>query len=124
MQKKLVQSSLALAAATALGLGGAFVSGPAAADSPELTQQAAQKAAKSISVVNAFGFDNGTLHLGVENEADVDSAEIEKLQKKYGADNVVVQAGIPEVEAYAKNDLVGGAINVKWISAPNHQVGR
>ena len=35
MQKKLVQSSLALAAATALGLGGAFVAGPAAADSPK-----------------------------------------------------------------------------------------
>ncbi|MGC2940076.1 MULTISPECIES: S1 family peptidase [unclassified Brevibacterium] len=109
MQKKLVQSSLALAAATALGLGGALVTGPAMADSPELTQQTAQKAAKSIPVVNAFGFDNGTLHLGVENEGDVDSAEIEKLQKKYGADSVVVQAGIPEVEAHAADDLVGGA---------------
>ena len=44
MQKKLVQSSLALAAATALGLGGALVSGPAMADSADLTQVAAQKA--------------------------------------------------------------------------------
>ncbi|UZD63497.1 S1 family peptidase [Brevibacterium sp. JSBI002] len=109
MQKKLVQSSLALAAATALGLGGALVSGPAMADTADLTQVTAQKAAKSISVVNAFGFDNGTLHLGVEDEADVDAAEIEKLQKKYGADNVVVSAGFPEVKAHAKNDLVGGA---------------
>ena len=109
MQKKLVQSSLALAAATALGLGGALVSAPAMADSADLTQVAAQKAAKSISVVNAFGFDDGTLHLGVEDEEDVDAAEIEKLQKKYGADNVVVSAGFPEVKAHAKNDLVGGA---------------
>jgi LPXTG-motif cell wall-anchored protein len=109
MQKKLVQSSLAMAAAAALGLGGAFVTAPAMADEPELTQVTAQKAAKSISEVNAFGFDNGTLHLGVEGEGDVDSAEIEKLQKKYGADNVVVKAGIPKVEAYAADDLVGGA---------------
>lgn len=109
MQKKFVQSSLALTAAAALGLGGAFVAGPAAADSPVLNQQAAHQAAKSISEVNAFGFEDGTLHLGVDRDSDIDAAGIEKLQTKYGADKVEVQAGIPELDAYAANDLVGGA---------------
>ncbi|WCE41693.1 trypsin-like serine protease [Brevibacterium sp. BDJS002] len=109
MHKKFVQSSLALTAAAALGLGGAFVAGPAAAESPVLNQQAAHQAAKSISEVNAFGFEDGTLHLGVDRDSDIDAAGIEKLQTKYGADKVEVQAGIPELDAYAANDLVGGA---------------
>jgi LPXTG-motif cell wall-anchored protein len=112
MQKKLVQSSLALAAATAFGLGGAFVAGPAAADQvkPEMSAQSATQAAKKIAVVNAFGFDEATktLNLGVESAEDVDAKQIEALKDKYGADSVKVTAGVPEGQAYAGNDAVGG----------------
>ncbi|WP_227492737.1 LPXTG cell wall anchor domain-containing protein [Brevibacterium sp. CFH 10365] len=112
MQKKLVQSSLALAAATALGLGSAFVAGPAAADQikPEMNAQAATQAAKKIDVVNAFGFDESTktLSLGVESGKDVDAKQIEELKAKYGADAVEVTAGVPEVQAYAGHKAVGG----------------
>ncbi|SMX68907.1 MULTISPECIES: LPXTG cell wall anchor domain-containing protein [unclassified Brevibacterium] len=111
MQKKLVQSSLALTAAAALGLGGAFVAGPAAAGPQQvLTEQQAVKAAKNVDVVNAFGFDEKTktLHLGVEGEADVNSKEIKDLKKKYGAESVEVVSGMKAAEPYAKNDAVGG----------------
>ncbi|MDN5710941.1 LPXTG cell wall anchor domain-containing protein [Brevibacterium aurantiacum] len=125
MQKKLVQSSLALTAAAALGLGGAFVAGPAAAGPQQvLTEQQAVKAAKSVDAVNAFGFDakTKTLHLGVEGEGEADSKQIQDLKKKYGAEQVEVVTGIEEAEPYAKNDAVGGMGYLSMIpSQPGYQ---
>ncbi|WP_167195487.1 chymotrypsin family serine protease [Brevibacterium pigmentatum] len=118
MQKKLVQSSLALAAATALGLGGAFVAGPAAADSPKTlkvqTEAQMQEAGgtylagddgKLPEEIGQIGFKANTLHIGAVEK----TAAVEELAKKY--DNVEVQIG-PEYasfEAQGKKDLVGGA---------------
>ena len=125
MQKKFVQSSLALAAAAALGLGSAFVAGPAAAGPQQvLTEQQAVKSAKSVDVVNAFGFDakTKTLHLGVEGEGDADSKQIQDLKKKYGAEQVEVITGMEEAEPYAKNDAVGGMGYLSKIpSQPGYQ---
>ncbi|MFC9444314.1 LPXTG cell wall anchor domain-containing protein [Brevibacterium sp. NPDC056947] len=112
MQKKLVQSSLALTAAAALGLGSAFFAGPAIADGakPAFSQQSATTAAKQIEEVNAFGFDKSTktLTLGVESDSDVDTKKIDELKEKYGADKVEVLSGFSEMKAYAANDAVGG----------------
>jgi hypothetical protein len=118
MQKKLVQSSLALAAATALGLGGAFVAGPAAADAPKnlkvQTEAQMQEAVdtylagddgKLPDEIGQIGFKANTLHIGAVEK----TAAVEELAKKY--DNVEVQIG-PEFasfEAHGKKDLVGGA---------------
>ena len=118
MQKKLVQSSLALAAATALGLGGAFVAGPAAADAPKTlkvqTEAQMQEAVdtylagddgKLPEEIGQIGFKANTLHIGAVEK----TAAVEELAKKYG--NVDVQVG-PEFasfEAQGKRDLVGGA---------------
>ncbi|WP_193070693.1 MULTISPECIES: LPXTG cell wall anchor domain-containing protein [unclassified Brevibacterium] len=108
MQKKLVQSSLALTAAAALGLGSAFVASPAmASDAPQKldvqSDAQVQKALSDIEGVNAYGSEDGKLNLGVEKKTD----EIKDLEKKF--DNVKVTTGVQELEPYAKNDLVGGA---------------
>ncbi len=110
MQKKLVQSSLAIAAATALGLGGAFVAGPVAADiGPEkLNVQSdtqIQKALADIdaSNVNAYGVSNGTLNLSVLEKTE----DIIQFEEQF--ENVEIVTGVGELKPYAKNDLVGGA---------------
>ncbi|SMX71872.1 LPXTG cell wall anchor domain-containing protein [Brevibacterium aurantiacum] len=107
MQKKLVQSSLALTAAAALGLGGAFVASPALADGPQkLNVQSdtqIQKALSDVEGVNAYGAKGGKLNIGVAEKTDA----IKDLEKKY--DNVVVTEGIKEMKPYAANDIVGGA---------------
>ena len=108
MQKKLVQSSLALAAATALGLGSAFVASPAVADNgpQKLNVQSdtqVQKALADVEGVNAYGERNGKLHLGAEEETKA----LKALDEKY--ENVVVDYGVKQLEPYAKNDVVGGA---------------
>ncbi|WP_350271138.1 LPXTG cell wall anchor domain-containing protein [Brevibacterium sp. CBA3109] len=107
MQKKLVQSSLALTAAAALGLGSAFVASPALADGPQKldvqNDKQVQKALSDIEGVNAYGEKDGQLNLGVEKKTD----KIEDLEKKY--DNINVVEGVKELEPYAKMDLVGGA---------------
>ncbi|MGO3021793.1 MAG: LPXTG cell wall anchor domain-containing protein [Brevibacterium sp.] len=108
MQKKLVQSSLAISAAAALGLSGALVASPAMADNApqklDLQSEAhVQKALSSIEGVNAYGTDGGELSIGVAEKTD----EIKKLEKKY--QNIKVTEGVKELKPYAKNDLVGGA---------------
>ncbi|MCS4591677.1 S1 family peptidase [Brevibacterium sediminis] len=108
MQKKLVQSSLALTAATALGLGGAFAASPAVADNgpQKLNVQsdaAVQKTLDKASGVNAYGAKNGKLTIGVE-KADKTT---KKLEQDFS--NVKVVEGVKELKAYAGNDLVGGA---------------
>ncbi|MBM6590082.1 LPXTG cell wall anchor domain-containing protein [Brevibacterium sp. RIT 803] len=108
MQKKLVQSSLALTAAAALGLGSAFVASPAMADNApqklDVQNDAqVQKALSGLSGVNAYGKTDGKLNLGVEKKTD----EIKDLEKKFHNINVV--DGIKELKPYAKKDLVGGA---------------
>ena len=118
MQKKLVQSSLALTAAAALGLGGAFVAGPsAAADKPEVnvgTDSALQTAVfKNLadkngdlpSEVGRFGVQGETLVLGVSKE----TKKVSTFSSKYENVDVVVDsrytAGVPQ----ASKNLVGGA---------------
>ncbi|AOP53334.1 LPXTG cell wall anchor domain-containing protein [Brevibacterium aurantiacum] len=108
MQKKLVQSSLAMTAAAALGLGGAFVASPAMADNaPQKlnveNDAQVQKALSGIEGVNAYGETDGKLNLGVEKKTD----EIKELEKKF--DNINIVDGIKELKPYAKKDLVGGA---------------
>ena len=108
MQKKLVQSSLALTAAAALGLGSAFVASPAMADNApqklDVQNDAqVQKALSGLSGVNAYGAKDGKLNLGVEKKTD----EIKDLEEKF--DNIHVVDGIKELKPYAKKDLVGGA---------------
>ncbi|SMY00310.1 S1 family peptidase, partial [Brevibacterium casei] len=109
MQKKLVQSSLALTAAAALGLGSAFFASPAMATGPQkLDVQSDKQVEKALADldadnVNAYGVKNGKLNLGVEKKTD----EIKDLEKKF--DNVEVIAGVGKLDAYAKNDFVGGA---------------
>ncbi|MGC3021279.1 MULTISPECIES: S1 family peptidase [unclassified Brevibacterium] len=108
MQKKLVQSSLALSAAAALGLGSAFVATPAMADSApqklDLQSEAhVQKALSGIEGVNAYGAEDGELNIGVAEKTD----EIKDLEKQYK--NINVTEGIKELKPYADNDLVGGA---------------
>ncbi|KZE09963.1 MULTISPECIES: S1 family peptidase [Brevibacterium] len=107
MQKRLVQSSLALTAATALSLGSAFFASPAmAAEAQTLDVQSdkqIQKALSDIEGVNAYGERNGKLSLGVEKK----TAEIKELEKKFT--NIKVTEGIKELKPYAKNDVVGGA---------------
>ena len=107
MQKRLVQSSLALTAATALSLGSAFFASPAmAAEAQKIDVQSdkqIQKALSDIEGVNAYGERNGKLSLGVEKK----TPEIEELEKKYT--NIKVTEGIKELKPYAKNDVVGGA---------------
>ncbi|MGO0603532.1 LPXTG cell wall anchor domain-containing protein [Brevibacterium linens] len=108
MQKKLVQSSLAISAAAALGLSGALVASPAMADNVpqklDLQSEAhVQKALSGIEGVNAYGTDGGELSIGVAEKTD----EIKKLEKKY--QNIKVTEGVKELKPYAKNDLVGGA---------------
>ncbi|AMT93663.1 hypothetical protein A2T55_07645 [Brevibacterium linens] len=119
MQKKLVQSSLALAAATALGLGGAFVAGPAAAaDAPktlEIQSESDLQTAVSnylsedegeiADEVGRFGFSDGNLYLGVTEKTE----QVKKLEEKF--DNVEVKVGsqYQAFEAQDKKTLVGGA---------------
>src|SRR5690625_3555612 len=108
MQKRLVQSSLALSAAAALGLGSAFAASPAMADSGpqklDLQSEAQiQKALSGIEGVNAYGADGGELNIGVAKKTD----EIKDLEDKY--DNINVNEGVKELKPYASNDLVGGA---------------
>ena len=108
MQKKLVQSSLAISAAAALGLSGALVASPAMADkAPQKldvqSEAHVQKALSGIEGVNAYGTEGGELSIGVAKKTD----EIKKLEKKY--QNIKVTEGIKELKPYAKNDLVGGA---------------
>ena len=110
MQKKLVQSSLALTAAAALGLGSAFVAAPAMADAgpQKLNVQSdaqVQSALESAGQVNAYGAKNGKLTIGVADADDAPKAQ--KLAKKYS--NVVVLGGFEQLKPYAGNDLVGGA---------------
>ena len=118
MQKKLVQSSLAMTAAAALGLGSAFVASPAMADSgpQKLNVQndaQVQKALSGIEGVNAYGESDGQLHLGVETKTD----EIKELETKF--DNINIVDGIKELKPYAKKDLVGGAGYLAGSSAGN-----
>ncbi|SDS84181.1 LPXTG-motif cell wall anchor domain-containing protein [Brevibacterium siliguriense] len=108
MQKKLVQSSLAISAAAALGLSGALVASPAMADNApqklDLQSEAhVQKALSGVEGVNAYGTEGGELSIGVAKKTD----EIKKLEEKY--QNIKVTEGIKELKPYAKNDLVGGA---------------
>ncbi|GAA1502510.1 S1 family peptidase [Brevibacterium permense] len=108
MQKKLVQSSLAISAAAALSLSGALVASPAMADNApqklDLQSEAhVQKALSGIEGVNAYGTDGGELSIGVAKKTD----EIKKLEKKY--QNIKVTEGVQELKPYAKNDLAGGA---------------
>ncbi|MGO3893418.1 trypsin-like serine protease [Brevibacterium aurantiacum] len=109
MQKKLVQSSLALTAAAALGLGGAFVASPAmAADAgpQKLDVQSdaqVQKALSDIDGVNAYGAKGGKLNIGVEKK----TAEVEDLEEKFT--NIDVTVGVKELKRYAETDVVGGA---------------
>ncbi|MCU4297096.1 LPXTG cell wall anchor domain-containing protein [Brevibacterium permense] len=108
MQKKLVQSSLAISAAAALSLSGALVASPAMADNApqklDLQSEAhVQKALSGIEGVNAYGTDGGELSIGVAKKTD----EIKKLEEKY--QNIKVTEGVKELKPYAKNDLVGGA---------------
>ncbi|AOP53335.1 hypothetical protein [Brevibacterium aurantiacum] len=73
MQKKLVQSSLALTAAAALGLGSAFVASPALADGPQTldvqNEKQVQKALNSVGGVNAYGVRGNELNIGVAKPA-------------------------------------------------------
>ncbi|SMX79409.1 LPXTG cell wall anchor domain-containing protein [Brevibacterium antiquum] len=107
MQKKLVQSSLALTAAAALGLGSAFVASPALADGPQKldvqNETQVQKALSKVEGINAYGESNGKLHIGAEKESDA----LEKLADDY--ENVEVRYGVKELKPHAGNDLVGGA---------------
>ncbi|HCG55839.1 MULTISPECIES: S1 family peptidase [Brevibacterium] len=108
MQKKLVQSSLALTAAAALSLGSAFVASPAMADngSQKLDVQSdaqVQKALSDVEGVNAYGAKGGQLNIGVEKK----TSEIKDLEKKY--ENINVTDGVKELKRHAKNDVVGGA---------------
>ncbi|MBM6590081.1 LPXTG cell wall anchor domain-containing protein [Brevibacterium sp. RIT 803] len=107
MQKKFVQSSLALTAAAALGLGSAFVASPALADGPQKldvqNNAHVQKALADVEGVNAYGAKGGKLNIGVAEKTDA----IEALEEEY--DNVVVTEGIKELKPYAANDIVGGA---------------
>ncbi len=108
MQKKLVQSSLALTAATALGLGGAFAASPAFADNgPQKlnvqSEAAVQKTLDKASGVNAYGAKNGKLTIGVAKADD----ETKQLEEDFT--NVKVVEGVKALKAYAGNDLVGGA---------------
>ncbi|WP_423057427.1 S1 family peptidase [Brevibacterium linens] len=117
MQKKLVQSSLALAAATALGLGGAFVAGPAAADQPEVkvsSENAVQtavyenlsdKSGKLVSEVGRFGVDGDNLVVGVAKKTD----KVKTFASKYDNVEVIVDSKYVAGEPQAKTDLVGGA---------------
>ncbi|GAA0036994.1 hypothetical protein JCM18882A_29730 [Brevibacterium metallidurans] len=104
-----MQSSLALTAAAALGLGSAFFASPAMATGPQKldvqSDKQVEKALADIDAgnVNAYGIKNGKLNLGVEKKTD----EIKDLEKKF--DNVEVITGIGELKPYAANDIVGGA---------------
>ena len=108
MQKKLVQSSLALAAATALGLGSAFVASPAVADNgpQKLNVQSeakVQSVLEQVGEVNAYGAKNGKLTIGVSEGND----NADEIAKKYS--NVNIIKGIDQLKPRAANDLVGGA---------------
>ncbi|MCD1284546.1 LPXTG cell wall anchor domain-containing protein [Brevibacterium sp. GP-SGM9] len=108
MQKKLVQSSLALSAAAALGLGGALTASPAMADNgPQKldvqSETQVQKALADVDGINAYGAKGGKLNLGVEKK----TSEIKDLEKKYK--NINVTEGVKELKRYAENDVVGGA---------------
>ncbi|KAB1949074.1 trypsin-like serine protease [Brevibacterium linens] len=117
MQKKLVQSSLAMAAAAALGLGGAFVAGPAAADQPEVkvsSENAVQTAVyknlsdssgKLVSEVGRFGVDGDDLVVGVAKKTD----KVKSFASKYDNVEIVVDPKYVAGEPQAKTDLVGGA---------------
>ena len=117
MQKKLVQSSLALAAATALGLGGAFVAGPAAADQPEVKvssdnavqtavyKNLSDKSGKLVSEVGRFGVDGDNLVVGVAEKTD----KVKSFASKYDNVEVVVNPKYVAGEPQANTDLVGGA---------------
>lgn len=118
MQKKLVQSSLALTAAAALGLGGAFVAGPAAAaDKPDLNVQTdtalqtavhknlADKNGELASEVGRFGVKGYTLVLGVSEKTD----KVKELASKYDNVEVIVDSKFTEAEPQGAKDLVGGA---------------
>ncbi|WP_166971205.1 LPXTG cell wall anchor domain-containing protein [Brevibacterium atlanticum] len=117
MQKKLVQSSLALAAATALGLGGAFVAGPAAADQPEVKvssdnavqaavyENLADKTGQLASEVGRFGVDGDKLVIGVSKKSE----QVKTFSSKYDNVEVVVDPRFVKAEPQAATDLVGGA---------------
>ena len=118
MQKKLVQSSLALTAAAALGLGGAFVAGPAAAsDKPDLNVQTdtalqtavhknlADKNGELASEVGRFGVQGDTLVLGVSKKTD----KVKELASKYDNVEVIVDPKFAEAQPQDAKDLVGGA---------------
>ncbi|WP_231446895.1 LPXTG cell wall anchor domain-containing protein [Brevibacterium zhoupengii] len=117
MQKKLVQSSLALAAAAALGLSGAFVASPAAADKPDLNVETdtalqtavhknlADKNGELASEVGRFGVQGDTLVLGVSEKTD----KVKELASKYDNVEVIVDPKFVEAEPQDAKDLVGGA---------------
>ena len=102
MQKKLVQSSLALTAAAALGLGSAFVASPAMADNApqklDVQNDAqVQKALSDIDGVNAYGAKDGKLNLGVEKT----TPEIKDLEEKFK--NITITEGVKELKRYAEH---------------------
>ena len=117
MQKKLVQSSLALAAATALGLGGAFIASPAAADQPEVKvssdsavqtavhENLSNKDGELVSELGRFGVDGDKLVVGVAEKTE----KIEAFASKYDNVKVVTNPKYAEAEPQAQTDLVGGA---------------
>src|SRR5699024_4717566 len=118
MQKKLVQSSLAMTAAAALVLGGAFVTDPAMADETEVLKVQSESDLQDAGAeyltedngeipeeIGRFGFSGGQQKLGVTEK----TAEVKELEKTF--DNVDVKVGpqYAAFEAHAAKDLVGGA---------------
>ncbi|TSI18786.1 LPXTG cell wall anchor domain-containing protein [Brevibacterium aurantiacum] len=107
MQKKFVQSSLALTAAAALGLGSAFVASPALADSPQKldvqNEKQVQRALNSVGGVNAYGVRGTELNIGV---AEPESDGAQAFADKYENVNILEAAG--DIKPHANNDVVGG----------------
>ncbi|GAA1547300.1 LPXTG cell wall anchor domain-containing protein [Brevibacterium picturae] len=132
MQKKLVQSSLALTAAAALGLGGAFVAGPAAAaDKPDLNVQTdtalqtavhknlADKNGELASEVGRFGVKGDTLVLGVSAKTD----KVTELASKYDNVEVIVDSKYTEAQPQGAKDLVGGAGYLMSVPSDPNSIG-
>ena len=120
MQKKLVQSSLALTAAAALGLGSAFVASPALADGPQTldvqNEKQVQKALNSVGGVNAYGVRGNELNIGV---AKPESDGAQAFADKY--ENVNILEAAEDIKPHAKNDVVGGTGYLSDIpSAPGY----
>ncbi len=126
MQKKLVQSSLALSAAAALGLGSAFFAGPAiAADKPVIDVQSESAVQDAVAEylandkgelpaeIGRFGSVDDTLYLGVSKKTD----SVKKFDSKFKNVEVKVSSEYTAGEPQAKKDLVGGAGYLFYVPA-------